>query len=189
MKRDNQPTLPSSWIEELPAAPAKLPTGYNQRRGTEPLPTNAERDGPWGGETQSGHRLLSTKARAAIAGGLVQGIFVLAGLAISAWIASTTLTRELRVAQTASAVTMFMDGMAEERLNPQTGSSKIAAGRARLASYGDQELVEAMAELRRCVTERTVMHLFRVLRTQADAGEANTRDLIAMYDVASDGNC
>ena len=133
-------------------------------------------------------RLLPIETRAAIVGGLVQGTFVLVGIVLTAWIASTTVSRELRLAQTASAVTTFMDGMAEERHNPHVGGSKVGAAMARLASYGDPELVAAMAELRRCMKEETVLHLFRVLRKQAGAERANTRDLIQIYDVTPDGS-
>ena len=135
------------------------------------------------------HQMLPIEVRAAIAGGLVQGAFVLVGIVFTAWIASATVTRELRLAQTASAVATFLDGLAEERHNPRVGGAKIGAAMAQLAGYGDPELVAAMAELRRCMKEETVLHLYRVLRKQAGAERASTRDLIQMYDVTPDAGC
>ena len=139
------------------------------------------------------YRLLAVETRAALVGGCVQGAFVLVGIVITALIASATISRQLRLAQTASAVELFMDGMAEvsilaeptERaINPHvSGGSKIASSLARIASYGDPELVAAMAELRRSTTEDTVLNLYRVLRSQAGAAPAATEDLKEMFNV------
>ena len=141
------------------------------------------------------YRQLATETRAAIVGGCVQGVFVLGGIVITALIASATVSRELRIAQTASAVELFMDGMAEVSIlaemtegafNPHvSGGSKIASSLARIASYGDPELVAAMAALRRSTTEDTVLTLYRVLRSQAGAGPAATEDLKEMFNIPS----
>ena len=141
------------------------------------------------------YRTLAVETRAALVGGCVQGAFVLIGIVITALVASATVSRELRIAQTASAVELFMDGMAEVSISPDmtegssinlhvSGGSKVASGLARIASYGDPELVAAMAALRRSTTEDTVLNLYRVLRAQAGAAPAATEDLKEMFTIA-----
>lgn len=132
---------------------------------------------------------LAVEMRAAIVGGLVQGTFLLVGILLTAWIASVTVTREVRLAQMASGVGMLMDGMAEADENPTVGGPKVAAALAILASHGPPKLVFAMAELRRCTTDETVLHFFQVIRSEIGAGPAETRDLMRMYDVTPDKEC
>ena len=135
------------------------------------------------------YKQLSTETRAAIAGGSVQGTFVLVGIVLTALIASSAIRREFQMAQTIEAVTTYLDGMAEARIfahgtaEERMGTSKIGAGMARMASYGDPELVEAMADIRRCMSEKNVLNLFKAFRAHVGAEDVNEEDLTEMYAV------
>jgi hypothetical protein len=135
------------------------------------------------------YKQLSAETRAAIAGGFVQGTFVLVGIVLTALIASSAISRELQMAQTIEAVTTYLDGMAEAQVfangtpGERMGIAKVGAGMARMGSYGDPEIVKAMADIRRCLSEENVLKLFEAFREHVDAEDVNEEDLTRMFDV------